>query len=137
MADAVAESQHQFAAFQLRRLAFFVACLSVGVAAVVAVAGLSSALDDGIQAQARQLLAADLAGLATVPAITCSYEETEALRIALLGYRSQPHAGGQGVYLRYLSKALADAGHEVTLGVEDAGGTDTIRVGGEYAACPQ
>ena len=43
------------------RLAFFAACLAVGVAAVVAVAGLSAALDDGIQAQARQLLAADLA----------------------------------------------------------------------------
>jgi putative ABC transport system permease protein len=40
---------------------FFAACLSVGVAAVVAVAGLSQALDSGIQAQARQLLAADLA----------------------------------------------------------------------------
>ena len=35
------------------------------------------------------------------------------LRIALLGYRSQPHGGGQGVYLRYLSKALVDAGHRV------------------------
>lgn len=35
------------------------------------------------------------------------------MRIALLGYRSQPHAGGQGVYLRYLSKALVDAGHAV------------------------
>ena len=35
------------------------------------------------------------------------------LRIALLGYRSQPFAGGQGVYLRYLSKALVDAGHRV------------------------
>ena len=43
------------------RLAFFAVCLAVGVAAVVAVAGLSAALDDGIQAQARQLLAADLA----------------------------------------------------------------------------
>ena len=43
------------------RLLFFAACLSVGVAAVVAVAGLSEALDKGIQAQARQLLAADLA----------------------------------------------------------------------------
>ena len=43
------------------RLVFFAACLSVGVAAVVAVAGLSQALDRGIQAQARQLLAADLA----------------------------------------------------------------------------
>lgn len=43
------------------RLVFFVACLSVGVAAVVAVAGLSQGLDGSIQAQARQLLAADIA----------------------------------------------------------------------------
>lgn len=35
------------------------------------------------------------------------------LRIALLGYRSQPYGGGQGVYLRFLSKALVDAGHAV------------------------
>ncbi len=35
------------------------------------------------------------------------------LRIALLGYRSHPFGGGQGVYLHYLSKALADAGHRV------------------------
>jgi len=33
------------------------------------------------------------------------------LRIALLGYRSQPFGGGQGVYLKYLSKALVEAGH--------------------------
>jgi putative ABC transport system permease protein len=43
------------------RLAFFVACLSVGVAAVVAVAGMSASLDEGIRVEARQLLAADLA----------------------------------------------------------------------------
>lgn len=43
------------------RLAFFVACLSVGVAAVVAVSGMSSSLDEGVRAEARQLLAADLA----------------------------------------------------------------------------
>lgn len=35
------------------------------------------------------------------------------LRIALLGYRSQPFSGGQGVYLKYLSKALVEAGHRV------------------------
>lgn len=35
------------------------------------------------------------------------------LRIALLGYRSHPHVGGQGIYLHYLSKALVDAGHSV------------------------
>jgi putative ABC transport system permease protein len=42
------------------RLAFFTLCLSIGVAAVVAVAGLSASLDDGIRSKARQLLAADL-----------------------------------------------------------------------------
>lgn len=35
------------------------------------------------------------------------------LRICLLGYRSHPHVGGQGVYLRYLSQALIEAGHQV------------------------
>lgn len=38
-----------------------------------------------------------------------------ALRIALLTYRGNPHSGGQGVYVRYLSKALVDLGHEVTV----------------------
>ncbi|MCB1694230.1 MAG: glycosyltransferase family 4 protein [Pseudomonadales bacterium] len=35
------------------------------------------------------------------------------LKIALLGYRSNPYSGGQGIYLHYLSKALLAAGHEV------------------------
>ncbi len=35
------------------------------------------------------------------------------LYIALLGYRSHPHVGGQGIYLYYLSKALVDLGHRV------------------------
>ncbi|GAA6167017.1 glycosyltransferase family 4 protein [Sessilibacter corallicola] len=34
-------------------------------------------------------------------------------RIALLGYRSDPHVGGQGIYLKYLSRALAKLGHTV------------------------
>ena len=42
-----------------------------------------------------------------------SAESAKPLRIALLGYRSQPYGGGQGVYLRYLSKGLVDAGHKV------------------------
>jgi len=37
------------------------------------------------------------------------------LRVALLTYRGNPHSGGQGVYIRYLSKALTDLGHEVTV----------------------
>ena len=35
------------------------------------------------------------------------------LRVALLAYRGKPHCGGQGVYVRHLSAALADLGHHV------------------------
>jgi len=35
------------------------------------------------------------------------------LRICLLSYRSNPHCGGQGVYLKNLSRALKDLGHFV------------------------
>jgi len=35
------------------------------------------------------------------------------LRIALLSYRSKPHSGGQGVYVRHLSRELAARGHYV------------------------
>ena len=37
------------------------------------------------------------------------------LRICLLSYRSNPHCGGQGVYLRNLSRALKDLGHHVEI----------------------
>lgn len=37
----------------------------------------------------------------------------EPLRIALLSYRGKKHCGGQGVYVRHLSKALVDLGHHV------------------------
>jgi glycosyltransferase involved in cell wall biosynthesis len=35
------------------------------------------------------------------------------LNICLLSYRSNPHCGGQGVYLKNLSRALTDIGHHV------------------------
>ena len=35
------------------------------------------------------------------------------LRIALLSYRSKPHCGGQGVYVRHLSRELHALGHRV------------------------
>jgi glycosyltransferase involved in cell wall biosynthesis len=35
------------------------------------------------------------------------------LRIAYLTYRGKPHVGGQGIYTRHLTKALADLGHHV------------------------
>jgi glycosyltransferase involved in cell wall biosynthesis len=38
---------------------------------------------------------------------------TRPLRIALLSYRSKPHCGGQGVYVRHLSRELDALGHRV------------------------
>src|SRR6201987_1795634 len=35
------------------------------------------------------------------------------MRIALLSYRSKPHCGGQGVYVRHLSRGLVELGHHV------------------------
>ncbi|MCV7074816.1 glycosyltransferase family 4 protein [Mycobacterium szulgai] len=35
------------------------------------------------------------------------------MRIALLSYRSKTHCGGQGVYVRHLSRGLVDLGHDV------------------------
>ena len=35
------------------------------------------------------------------------------MRIALLSYRSKPHCGGQGVYVRHLSRELTALGHTV------------------------
>ncbi len=35
------------------------------------------------------------------------------MRIALLSYRSKPHCGGQGVYVRHLSRELVKLGHTV------------------------
>jgi glycosyltransferase involved in cell wall biosynthesis len=40
---------------------------------------------------------------------------TDALRVALLVYRGNPHSGGQGVYTRYLARELVELGHEVTV----------------------
>jgi glycosyltransferase involved in cell wall biosynthesis len=37
------------------------------------------------------------------------------LRVALLSYRSKPHCGGQGIYLRHLSRELAGLGHQVEI----------------------
>ncbi len=35
------------------------------------------------------------------------------LKIGLISYRSNPHCGGQGVYIRHLSHALCELGHNV------------------------
>lgn len=52
---------------------------------------------------------------------------TESLRIALLSYRSKTHCGGQGVYVRHLSRGLVELGHhvEVFSGPPYPGGLDS------------
>jgi glycosyltransferase involved in cell wall biosynthesis len=42
-------------------------------------------------------------------------ESERPLRIGLISYRSNPHCGGQGVYIRNLSRSLAELGHRVTV----------------------
>ncbi len=43
----------------------------------------------------------------------CAADGSRPLRIALLSYRSKPHCGGQGVYVRNLSRELVALGHQV------------------------
>ncbi len=45
------------------------------------------------------------------PFSTC--RKGDSLKICLLSYRSNPFCGGQGVYIRYLSRALVELGHKV------------------------
>lgn len=55
-----------------------------------------------------------IAGLNIVDRNTSSYHHGfKPLKICLLGYRSKPHCGGQGIYIKYLSSALAKLGHKV------------------------
>jgi len=60
-----------------------------------------------------------LADIAHVEALLDSpHGEMRALRarrVLLTGYRSHPHVGGQGVYLRELAIGLRDLGHSVTI----------------------
>jgi glycosyltransferase involved in cell wall biosynthesis len=44
---------------------------------------------------------------------TCVDTNDRPLRIALVSYRSKPHCGGQGIYIRHLSRELAALGHHV------------------------
>ncbi len=40
-------------------------------------------------------------------------QKEKPLKICMISYRSNPHCGGQGVYVRNLSRALTDLGHQV------------------------
>ena len=61
---------------------------------------------------------ADSPGFADSPAVSDraladAAASDRPLRVALLSYRSKPHCGGQGIYLRHLSRELAALGHHV------------------------
>ena len=65
------------------------------------------------------------------------YDGTEdwPLRICLLSYRSNPHCGAQGVYVRNLSEALAAFGHHVHVVAGPPGLHSDRRVRVFYPAC--
>lgn len=44
-----------------------------------------------------------------------SWVDDDPLKICLLSYRSNPHCGGQGVYIKNLSQSLKDLGHHVDI----------------------
>lgn len=58
-------------------------------------------------------LAPPLRRRAAVDSPTVQPHGKRPLRILLPSYRSHPHTGGQGVYIRHVSRALADLGHLV------------------------
>ena len=51
--------------------------------------------------------------LAAAPQRIAEIADDAPLRILLPSYRSDPHTGGQGIYMRLISKALVDLGHHV------------------------
>ena len=67
-----------------------------------------------MQADQAFTVAEPAATLADITSTTASVSQSAPpLKICLLGYRSQPYSGGQGIYIKYLSKALVEAGHQV------------------------
>ncbi|WP_254522306.1 glycosyltransferase family 4 protein [Natrinema caseinilyticum] len=47
------------------------------------------------------------------PSLETAAPADEPLDVCLLSYRSNPYSGGQGVYVKYLSRALTELGHSV------------------------
>src|SRR6202050_4951837 len=62
--------------------------------------------------------ASNLSGPATrsqtsVSVLPAPPSDARPLRVAMLSYRSKPHCGGQGIYLRHVSREVAALGHHV------------------------
>ena len=90
----------------LGRVLVWVLCLSVGVGAVVSVAGLASSVDGAIRGEARKLLAADLAFRSRAPIPERALEAIDSVPgaaraevrelAAMVGRTKAAEAGGQG-----------------------------------------
>ena len=50
-----------------------------------------------------------------LPEVQTDTAPVRPLRVLVTGYRSHPHVGGQGVYIRELTRSLRDMGHEVSV----------------------
>lgn len=72
------------------KVGFFMGCLAVGVAAVVAVAGLSNGIDRGLRREARLLLAADLSVRAEKAIPKAMSDAVDALVASRRGSRQTP-----------------------------------------------
>ena len=90
------------------RIVFFVACLAIGVAAVVAVSGLSNGIDRAIRSEAKPLLAADLAVSAESPIPEAVTRAVDTLVRA--------SAGAQIAAVREMASVVAAVGPDGTPG---------------------
>src|SRR5262245_4353300 len=109
------------------RLAFFVLCLAVGVAAVVAVAALADNLDQALRKEAKQLLGADVATsgrrpppapvmnpAARIPGVrTCLLRELDTMAAAATARQGQPPPSAL-VELKVVCDAYPMIGRAVT-----------------------
>lgn len=119
----------------LGRLAFSIACLAIGVAAVVAIAALSSSFENGIRSNAKEMLGADLVVRSNKPLPAGWTAPLAAISAAHWIYaREQPQViqAGEGAQVRSLLAELMVVDPEYpfygTLAL-DSGGTlaDVLR----------
>ena len=74
---------------------------------------LSGTLGASVSSEPSRPSGAGPAGTRTKSGDVATVEGAERLDVCLLSYRSDPYSGGQGVYVKYLSRALTDLGHSV------------------------
>ena len=130
------------------RLAFFIGCLAIGVAAVVGVAALVGAVEAGLRGQSRELLGADLRVSASRPLpeeeldaffADLAHERSDARELAAMASVSEPAEGEAASVLVELKVIGANYPLYGQLGLSTAGvtaadlGATRVFVGPELA----